>query len=161
LQQRQSGQVWYVWGECKSNHLFSHHLSIVAFDIKVKYYGNKLQKCQRWRKKERELRFSFHEFCDVAKVVSIPKRVFALVDNTYVKNGTVKTIPVDINVMSMLKEKKNPDIWHLGFSFCFPNSQVSGICSHFVDFVLYGILWFHPPKCIIPLLYGTQIPFIF
>ncbi len=73
-------------------------------------------------------------------MVSIPKRVFALVDNTYVKNGTVKTIPVDINVMSMLKEKKNPDIWHLGFSFCFPNSQVSGICSHFVDFVLYGIL---------------------
>jgi len=29
----------------------------------------------------------FHEFCDVAKMVSIPKQIFALIDNTYVKNG--------------------------------------------------------------------------
>jgi hypothetical protein len=60
------------------------------------------------RKKERERGFLFHEFCDGAKVVSIPNQIFALVDNTYVKNGTVKTIPVDINVMIVLKEKKNP-----------------------------------------------------
>lgn len=53
------------------------------------------------------------------------------------------------------RKKKPPEIWHLGFSFCFPNSQVRGACSHFVDFDLYGILWFHLPKCIIPLLYGT------
>jgi hypothetical protein len=34
------------------------------------------------KKKEREPRFLFHEFCDVAKVVSIPKQIFGLVDNT-------------------------------------------------------------------------------
>jgi hypothetical protein len=39
------------------------------------------------RKKEREPMFLFHEFCDVAKMVSIPKQIFALIDNTYVKNG--------------------------------------------------------------------------
>jgi hypothetical protein len=41
-------------------------------------------------------------------VVSIPKQIFALIDNTYVKNGTVKTIPVHINVMIVLKEKEAP-----------------------------------------------------
>jgi hypothetical protein len=52
--------------------------------------------------------FLFHKFCDVAKIVGIPNQIFALIDNTYVKNGTVKTIPVDINVMIVLKKKKTP-----------------------------------------------------
>ncbi len=60
------------------------------------------------RKKEREPMFLFHKFCDVAKIVGIPNQIFALIDNTYVKNGTVKTIPVDINVMIVLKKKKTP-----------------------------------------------------
>jgi hypothetical protein len=50
--------------------------------------------------------FLFHEFCDVAKMVGIPNQIFALIGNTYVKNGTVKTIPLDINLMILLKRKK-------------------------------------------------------
>ncbi len=52
--------------------------------------------------------FIFHKFCDVAKMVGIPNQIFALIDNTYVKNATVKTLPVDINVMILLKKIKNP-----------------------------------------------------